>query len=628
MIDLEAARLRWHPIAASTDLHYRHVFQAQLLGRELAVWRADDGHVNAWENRCLHRGVRLSIGINDGTELVCQYHGWRYANRTAGCTYIPAHPANAPARTICNNTYPVLERFGLIWSKDTSTSRTMQTQPDPARGGSDALGALTEFFNQNSTATTPLRPVAVNAPLHVMAKELAHFYSTNTGMHAAGQSNSERETSNDLYSLLLQNSNQENRSGRGDNKPDTGAQPETVLVFCFQPVDAMHTVIRGIACGIDDNSCNQHKVTALLKQHSHWLNQFRDDIELKIATDPAPLAWIPIIPRVSESHANLPEHNLSGSGTPLRTTVKRIDTVAHNVKQFILESIDSSLPAAQPGAHIDISLPNGMINQYSLINGPGQTNHYAVAVKELPDSKGGSQALHHTVRVGDVLATSVPRNNFTLRRDAEHTLLIAGGIGITPLLSMARALHHSGLSYSLHHFVTSDSDALFKEELEAMFGTFHLHTGLDAAATCAELKLLLASPVPHHHIYLCGPEPMLSAGRQIAAEHGWNDNTIHFEYFGNAKQQDTSKAFTVELAKSGLSLDIPSGVTLLDTLMDNNISVPSSCRQGACGTCKVTVIDGEPDHQDVYLSDTDKARSDCMMSCVSRARSEKLVLDL
>ncbi len=106
----------WHPVASAQDVPHRHVYHGQLLGRELAVWRADDDFVNVWENRCLHRGVRLSIGMNDGTELRCQYHGWRYANRSAGCTYIPAHPADAPARTICNRTFPTVERYGLVWS--------------------------------------------------------------------------------------------------------------------------------------------------------------------------------------------------------------------------------------------------------------------------------------------------------------------------------------------------------------------------------------------------------------------------------------------------------------------------------------------------------------------------------
>ena len=109
---------RWHPVARSDDLPRRHVYQGLLLGRELAIWRADDGHVNVWENRCLHRGVRLTIGHNEGWELRCQYHGWRYANRSGGCTYIPAHPADSPARTICNVTFPMIERYGLVWTAE------------------------------------------------------------------------------------------------------------------------------------------------------------------------------------------------------------------------------------------------------------------------------------------------------------------------------------------------------------------------------------------------------------------------------------------------------------------------------------------------------------------------------
>jgi len=157
ILDIEAARMRWYPIASSTDLVPRHVFHAQLLGRELAVWRADDNHVNVWENRCLHRGVRLSIGINDGRELACQYHGWRYANRTAGCTYIPAHPADAPARTVCNNTYPVMEQFGLIWSGDQPMGKPSIPLVDDAE-------------------LLVLRPIPINAPsAEVAASALGAF---------------------------------------------------------------------------------------------------------------------------------------------------------------------------------------------------------------------------------------------------------------------------------------------------------------------------------------------------------------------------------------------------------------------------------------------------------------------
>ena len=138
----------WYPIASSAEVQKRHVFHAQLLGREYAVWRADDGNVNVWENRCLHRGVRLTIGINEGSELRCQYHGWRYANRTAGCTYIPAHPADAPARTICNNTYPVKEAMGMVWS------------------GEEAFSEPVHF--KNFEKYTVLRPVPINGNFNVI----------------------------------------------------------------------------------------------------------------------------------------------------------------------------------------------------------------------------------------------------------------------------------------------------------------------------------------------------------------------------------------------------------------------------------------------------------------------------
>ena len=146
---------KWYPIASSSDLPKRHVYHAQLLGREFAVWRADDGNVNVWENRCLHRGVRLSIGVNEGGELKCQYHGWRYANRTAGCTYIPAHPADAPARTIRNNSYPSVEKYGLIWACEEDR---------------DGFPQLSDF-----EVATVLRPIPLWAPKEVVVEALTSY---------------------------------------------------------------------------------------------------------------------------------------------------------------------------------------------------------------------------------------------------------------------------------------------------------------------------------------------------------------------------------------------------------------------------------------------------------------------
>lgn len=586
MFDLEAARQRWHPIAASNDLPHRHVFHAQILGRELALWRADDNHVNAWENRCLHRGVRLSLGINDGTELVCQYHGWRYANRTAGCTYIPAHPADAPARTICNNTYPSREYLGLVWSTESANA------PLPQIDGVD------------THEVTAMRALAVDTSLTQLTPALVSYINEEL----------------DDYSCVLQNEFTIIAKTVDSDAPD--------LVFFLQPQTVSCTVIRGLICGMSQSNTDRSILLATLRRFSVCLNLFRDKVEAESINHESEPAWIPVIPMVSEANASIPELNVSGRSAALRVRVSRINELTGNIRVFRLESTDSELPATQPGSHIDIHLPNGLIRQYSLINGPGQTDHYSIAVKKLPDSKGGSNTLHTTVREGDVLACSVPRNNFSLRRDAELTVLIAGGIGITPLLSMARALHHSSLPFELHYFTATDNDAIYKQELESMSGAVRFYTAQSAAQTAQILKDLLAGVDDKKHLYICGPVPMIESAQTIAAANHWPDKNIHFEYFKNTRNIDISAGFTVELAKSGLTLDVPAGKSLLSVLRDNHISVASSCEQGACGTCKLAVIKGDIDHQDVYMSDAEKREGRHMMSCVSRAKSDTLILDL
>ena len=602
MIDLDAARFLWHPVAASSDLVRRHVHHAMILGRELAVWRADDGNVNAWENRCLHRGVRLSIGINDGSELICQYHGWRYANRTAGCTYIPAHPADAPARSICNNTYPVTERFGLVWSGES---------PDID---------LPELSMLDTSSVTPLMGMTVNAALHRVALPLIEAYTLQQSVDVQAHSVRYGANTPDPYTVIVNSDS----SNAGQASPD--------IVFFLQPIDSARTAIRGVLCGVDETTHEKASITQMLRRHHHVINKVRQIVETQAANEPAQAPWIPIIPSVTESQASLPPLGSSGRRATQRVRVAAIETVAQNIKSFRLEAINidqnQQLPAPQPGAHIDVHLPIGLIRQYSLINAPGQTDHYAIAVKQIDNSTGGSNALHDTIKVGDLLATSAPRNNFTLRRDAEHTVLIAGGIGLTPLLSMARALDKMARAFTLHYFVGNENEIMFKNELEAMQGNVVFHTGLNPTRTEQKLATLLANPPNHHHVYLCGPGPMMNSARATASAQGWADSAIHFEYFKNTQTLNDSTGFVVELARSGLTLDIPAGESLLTTLRHNGVSMPSSCEQGACGTCRITVLDGEPDHQDVYLSQSEKARGNCLMSCVSRARSSKLVLDL
>ena len=227
-----------------------------------------------------------------------------------------------------------------------------------------------------------------------------------------------------------------------------------------------------------------------------------------------------------------------------------------------------------------------------------------------------------------MLDISEPRNNFTLRRDAARTVLIAGGIGITPLLAMAQTLARQGLTWELHCFARSDDHIAFGEILDSLAGDVTRHVGLTAEQTGDELGEIMRTYAPMDHTYVCGPGPMIEAARRIAAEAGWPEGAVHFEYFKNESARDDTSEFEVTLARRNRTLRIPAGVSLLDGLRNAGVDLPSSCEQGACGTCIATVLEGEPDHQDVYLNDSERAAGDRMLTCVSRAASSRLVLDL
>ncbi len=571
-------RRRWFPIASCSEVVFRHIFHAQLLGREFAVWRADDGYVNVWENRCLHRGVRLTVGSCDGKELKCRYHGWRYANRTGGCTYIPAHPADAPARTICINRYPAREAYGLIWSGENATGEVA-----PIEGFKNA---------------TVLRPVAVNAPSDLVVSHLLNYSFAHS---CTGSRNS-------------------------DDSVTVHAAEGVTARFFVQPCDSDRSIIRGLLT----NGTNEDvSPLDLLRHHSHCLNSLRDRIEAQAAMLNKPEPMTVSIGHLPDELINIPAVQTDGRVADLRVQVTRKVPTAENIVSLRLEAVnDDQLPTFQPGAHIDVHLQNGLVRQYSLTNGPGESDHYAIGVKREPDSRGGSASIHDHVSEGDLLAISPPRNNFPLRRDSVHTIFIAGGIGVTPLLSMAQALKNQNLSFKFHYFVNSPRELAFKAIIDQFEESVEVHAGLTPEATVAKLGTVLDGPGFARSVYICGPGPMLDAARKKATEIGWNEESIHFEYFKNTTEKDDSGSFVIELARSAMTLRVPSGVSILQVLRENGINMTSSCEQGACGTCRCTVIEGEILHQDVYLSSLEKARGETIMTCVSRAKSERLILDI
>lgn len=289
-----------------------------------------------------------------------------------------------------------------------------------------------------------------------------------------------------------------------------------------------------------------------------------------------------------------------------------------------------TLPAYRAGAHIDVHLPNGLVRQYSLFGDPSDTACYQIAVLREPNGRGGSRCVHDELREGDMLRISLPRNLFPLI-PAPHTLLFAGGIGITPLLGMARELQAQRASFELHYCVRSHARAAFSEWLAASpFDDkvrFHVDDGPDAQRLDA--GRLCRDAIAGAHLYACGPSGFMAHVISTAQAAGWDDARIHREYFAAPAETFTSgEEFELECARAGKLVPVADGQSIAAALRSHGIEVPLSCEQGICGTCSIRVLDGIPDHRDHFLTASEKAANDRLLACCSRARSARLVLDL
>lgn len=305
---------------------------------------------------------------------------------------------------------------------------------------------------------------------------------------------------------------------------------------------------------------------------------------------------------------------------------------AEDICSFELTAVDGSpLPPFEPGAHIDVHLPNGLIRQYSLCPGTEQLGRYLIAVLLEPASRGGSAAVHR-LQVGDRLRIGAPRNHFPLQGDAQRSLLLAGGIGITPLLAMAEHLAARGADFVLHYGARSAARMAFAERLREQPLAAQVHLHLDDGAP--EQKLVLdqaLGPVTQGiHIYVCGPGGFMDWVLDGARQAGWPEEQLHREYFAApARSQDAEDgAFQIQIGHGGAIHTVPTGRNVIEVLNEHGIEVPVSCEQGVCGTCVTRVLEGQPDHRDSYLTERERSANDCFTPCCSRARSPLLVLDL
>lgn len=286
------------------------------------------------------------------------------------------------------------------------------------------------------------------------------------------------------------------------------------------------------------------------------------------------------------------------------------------------------LPSYEAGAHIDIKMGEGLVRQYSLCGLPEDQGQYRLGVLRDPNSRGGSVHVHDALKVGSRVRISEPRNLFPLNADSSHSILLAGGIGVTPIMAMAYDLKTQERTFEMHYTARELSRAAFVPEMQSAFGD-HLTVYADdeQGASRLDVPQVLAAAKTSDHIYCCGPSGFIDYVVAQAKAAGWPDSHVHVERFSGG-DVDTAGAFQLVAQKSGLTIDVPEGTTILQALLDAGIDTPYSCETGVCGTCVCKVVEGTPEHQDSYLTDEQKTSNNKIAICCSRSKSERLVLDI
>ena len=311
--------------------------------------------------------------------------------------------------------------------------------------------------------------------------------------------------------------------------------------------------------------------------------------------------------------------------------VKDIISETSSVKRFVLaHKAGLSLPSYQPGAHIVVKLPSGIERQYSLCRLPTTGKEYEIAVLKEPASRGGSNELHG-LSVGTTIQAKTPQNHFLLSNPRTPAMLMAAGIGITPLIPMAQMLKKAGTDFQLHYSAKSARQAAFYNELESSAFrdkvTFHF-----SESVRIDIHRVLNALDKAWDIYVCGPAGYIEAVLSEARTLGWSEQKLHREFFAGPQSQlldDVSReAFQVKIASTGEVLDVEASMTITEALEMNGVYVPTSCEEGWCGTCMTPLLEGMADHRDTFLSDNERIEGKIIMPCCSRARSDVLVLDL
>lgn len=313
--------------------------------------------------------------------------------------------------------------------------------------------------------------------------------------------------------------------------------------------------------------------------------------------------------------------------------VKNVVVEADSVVRLVLGRPDEGLlPSFDAGAHIELTLPSGLIRQYSLCRLQADERYYEIAVLKDPASRGGSEEVHQ-LTIGEHLSISEPKNHFPLVSSTRKALLIAGGIGVTPLLPMAQTLSRYGTPFEFHYCSKSPRHAAFSSALES--GRFadkmHFHYSLVPSSGRMDIRAVLADKVSDTELYVCGPAGFITFVLEEAKTLGWSESRLHREFFSAPVDESadlTNSAFTVKISSTGDEFVVAEDQTISQVLEDNGVFLPVSCEEGVCGTCMTDVLDGIPDHRDVFLTDKEHQEGKLIMACCSRAKTKTLTLDL
>ncbi|CAL8480825.1 2Fe-2S iron-sulfur cluster-binding protein [Caballeronia sp. S22] len=330
----------------------------------------------------------------------------------------------------------------------------------------------------------------------------------------------------------------------------------------------------------------------------------------------------------------------ANSASRLKLMIRQVAYEAVGVRSYeLVDPTGEDLPPVTPGSHIDLHLEDGTVRQYSLCNDPSERHRYVIAVLKEEWGRGGSKAVHQNFHVEHTVDVGVPRNSFALDPQATKHILIAGGIGVTPLKAMAHQLQANGADYELHYCAKTPAHAAFSRELLDRLDSDMVSLHFDGGNPVDGLNItdLLHEQPDGAHLYYCGPEGFMAACDKAASH--WRPGTVHFEHF---KAPSPSKSvvdsalspvaqpgeaeFSIQIASTGLVFEVPENRTIAQVLADANIPIETSCEAGLCGACKIGYVEGEVDHRDFILSDEE--HQGCLTACISRAKTPLLVLDL